>query len=881
MKQELFNKNVFSNILITLFGVVFFVSSEFNWLASNPRLIVSNVTIEFVAFLGSLFSVSLFFWMRTLVRSMLQRSSLPDSVKKSHQRYDAYAFAAFLLPLFGVFGIQFTPTAGTVMILIFLSAQCSIVYLLMDTRHKQEIFSSAGWLSFLFLISGFAALIYQIVWQRSLFTAFGVNIESITIIVSIFMFGLGLGALIGGVLSKRFPSVLPHLFVIFEVIIGTFGIVSLPLISAVSNAPLHNSLFMVSVATFGLLCIPTIFMGATLPVLVTYLHRRYKNIGKSVGTLYFINTVGSAIACFVTVDILFTFFGKLTSVIVAALCNFIVGVLVFRYTQMTKNGPETELQNTTARVVTEGGIGQRGSVLRFSLVLLLSSLTGYISLSQEILWFRALSYTTGGSPDVFAYVLGFFLFGIAFGALFAKKVCEREKDYTLLFIALMLVISSVVYYVSMPVIGQLLTYSRPLGMYASYLLVGIISSLTGGIFPVLCHFGIRSKTSVGFSLSWIYFANIIGSTAGPLLTGFVLMNFFPLQQNVLYLSLLTLASSGIVWCCSPISPLPKTAIIGGIILGIAGMFFINDGMYSEVLEKLHFKNQGRHYKYVVQNRSGIIAVESGPTDTIYGGGVYDGKFNTDPVLNSNIITRAYMIAALHPNPKDVLQIGLSSGSWARVIANHSDVEKLTVVEINPGYLNIVRKYPEIATVLDDPKVTIHVDDGRRWLNRNPDERFDIIVLPLSLHWRDGATNLLSEEFMRLCKKHLKKGGIVYCNTNLLEDIPFTASRLFKHVTRFSSFIAASDSPFLMTMEEKRQNLGKFQNAGKPVFHNHSVALRGVLGLLVASDLTDRADEFRERRGLWLITDDNMATEFKITSRWFNPNAAWGNLFKTF
>src|SRR5437588_9963369 len=87
-------------------------------------------------------------------------------------------------------------------------------------------------LTSLFLVSGFAALIYQIVWQRVLFTALGVNMESVTIIVSVFMFGLGVGSLVGGALSRRFPRRLPQLFLLCEVAIGAFGVISLPLMKA-------------------------------------------------------------------------------------------------------------------------------------------------------------------------------------------------------------------------------------------------------------------------------------------------------------------------------------------------------------------------------------------------------------------------------------------------------------------------------------------------------------------------------------------------------------------------------------------------------------------------------------------------------------------------
>ncbi len=147
-------------------------------------------------------------------------------------------------------------------------------------------------LASLFLISGFAALIYQNVWQRVLFTTFGVNIESVTVIVSVFMLGLGIGSLAGGVLSRCWPHALPELFLISEVAIGAFGLVSLPLIRATAGLTLHSSLWTLSLTTFALLVVPTTLMGATLPVLVSHLHQQWHNVGQAVARLYFLNTLG-------------------------------------------------------------------------------------------------------------------------------------------------------------------------------------------------------------------------------------------------------------------------------------------------------------------------------------------------------------------------------------------------------------------------------------------------------------------------------------------------------------------------------------------------------------------------------------------------------------
>lgn len=733
-----------------------------------------------------------------------------------------------------------------------------------DLKNREQNTLSLEWLSFLFLISGFAALIYQIVWQRSLFTAFGINIESVTIIVSIFMFGLGIGSLVGGILSKRFPSLLPHIFLLCEVLIGIFGIASLKLISVVADLVIHYSLFTISLSMFGLLCIPTIFMGATLPILVTYIHKYYENIGKSVGKLYFMNTAGSAIACFVTANIFFVLFGQKTTILIAVSLNFIVGLLVYRYIKEDLYNPGvaniSSFKCDTNRYRVERTDTKN---IKFFLILLLSGMVGYISLSQEIIWVKIISYASGGTPDVFAYILTFFLFGIAYGSLVAKKLCETDRFQPLPFIATMLFMSSVVYYFSMPMIGHLLTIWDK-SIVIAYLVVGINASLLGGIFPVISHFSIRSKTSVGYPLSWIYFANIVGSTAGPLLTGFVLLNYFSIEKNVFFISIATLIISGVVWMISGFLK-AKNIFFVGITIIIISITLFHEKVYHHILEKFHYKTaytRDKSYKYVVQNRAGIIAVEDSLTDVIYGDGVYDGQFNIDPVLNTNGITRAYMIAALHPKPKEILAIGLGSGSWAKVIASHADVKKLTLVEINPGYMEVIKNYPDTSIILNDPKVTIHIDDGRRWLNRNPDANFDVIVLNTSFHWRNHVTNILSEEFLRLCKRHLKPNGIIYYNTTGSLDAVYTAMHVFKYVVMHENFVAASDSPFSMTIKEKIENLLKFRNKGTPIFDLNDPKLNKILNRLAFYDLSDKIEQIKNKHGLSVITDDNMLTEFK-------------------
>ena len=142
---------------------------------------------------------------------------------------------------------------------------------------------SAKTVKAVFFMSGFAALIYQIAWQRMLFTAFGVDLESITIIIAVFMAGLGIGAYFGGRIADNFI----------------------------------------------LLLFPTFLMGSTLPLLTQYLNQHFDNIGNNIGWLYFTNTLGAAFAC---ISVGFFLFNHLTItqvIYLAAIVNCLVATIIF------------------------------------------------------------------------------------------------------------------------------------------------------------------------------------------------------------------------------------------------------------------------------------------------------------------------------------------------------------------------------------------------------------------------------------------------------------------------------------------------------------------------------------------------------------------------
>lgn len=783
----------------------------------------------------------------------------------NYLRLEPYSYAVFLLSAGFMFGIQpnFATTIALWSLLIFIQAVLFVFSL--DREKRTHLITSEKYIAVLFLISGFSALIYQVVWQRVLFTTFGVNSESVTVIVSVFMFGLGVGSLAGGYLQKKFPRHLLHLFLLLEISIGLFGLASLDLIHSIGHTHGSDSPISLLFRVYAILAIPTLLMGATLPILVAFLQGYFRNIGKTVGLLYAFNTIGSAIAAFFTVEMLFVFFGQQTTVLIAALCNFATAYLILNASAKLKS---VKLR-TFATAQENGALDNSPSArLPYAFIFVTLLATGYIALSQEILWFRLLGYMTANRPQVFGLLLTAFLIGIAWGSLKSKNICESGSDpYGYLLRALFY--AATTFYLAFPLIAQVSAYlGKESGTILAYFAIAAVACFTGGILPMLIHVGIEKKQGDStVPMTWLYCANIVGATSGPLLTGFILLDLYTLETNIAILSGVTLLLLLALLVVLPKQLLFKLKIAGAMGGLVAAAYLLHPYLFKEYLEKIQYASaHSKPFKHQLENRNGILTVEAKDSDNImYGNGIYDGRFNTNLANNTNGIDRAYMLAALHRKPRKVLEIGLSTGAWARVLADYAPLEKMTIVEINRGYPSITRYYPEISTVLDDPRINLFFDDGRRWLRNHPDEKFDFILMNASYHWRSNMTNLLSREFLELCKSHLAPGGVLYYNTTGSKDVVYTAAHVFQHVTLYANFVAASDMPFDMTVEEKKYNLRHFSDrTGSPLFERDQ-DFRRKLDQLTNYELKDISKEMLARKDLWLITDDNMAVEYKVTS----------------
>ncbi|HTN87968.1 MAG TPA: fused MFS/spermidine synthase [Sorangium sp.] len=186
----------------------------------------------------------------------------------------------------------------------------------------------ALWLRIVFFFSGATALVYQIVWQRALFALYGLDITSVTMVVTAFMLGLGAGSALGGAISRARPAAALPVFGAAEIGVGIFGYLSLGLFDSVARITGVIGHLTTGLVAFLLLLLPTTLMGASLPLLVGHAVSRSGNVGRSVGTLYFVNTLGASAGAYVSVRALLPALGLSGTVAASACLNVVLGVTV-------------------------------------------------------------------------------------------------------------------------------------------------------------------------------------------------------------------------------------------------------------------------------------------------------------------------------------------------------------------------------------------------------------------------------------------------------------------------------------------------------------------------------------------------------------------------
>ena len=279
---------------------------------------------------------------------------------------------------------------------------------------------------------------------------------------------------------------------------------------------------------------------------------------------------------------------------------------------------------------------------------------------------RPVSYATQGAPQVFGQILGVFLVGVAAGAWKAKQLCEAGLRDPIRRLADNFVLAGAVYFLALPLFGSAMVVSRGLGVPLAYILVGVVAYLMGLVLPLLARldggFEVERCTRGRGVLCVCRERPRSDRGAAP----HRLRAARPLQLRRVRAPRHGTHGRHRARPAAPftVHGSATSSHDRGTLAMAATALLLYRPLYLQLPERLldgPSYSASKAFSQVVQNRSGVLAVRHGARgEMLYGGGIYDGSFNVNVVSDGNDVKRAFLVGALHPRPRRVLEIGLAT-----------------------------------------------------------------------------------------------------------------------------------------------------------------------------------------------------------------------------
>ena len=669
--------------------------------------------------------------------------------------------------------------------------------------------SAARAYALLFFLSGATGLVYELLWVRVLYQSFGSTLQSVTTVVAAYMGGLGLGAWTFGRRADHDPRP-GALYGRLEVAIGAFGAVS-PLALALVHRlyiGLASGLQLSGAASvalrFGLaalvLLVPTTLMGGTLPVLTRAFTGTDRNeLQRSLGLLYGLNTLGAVVGTALAGLFLIEHVGIRASLWATAAVNIGLGAAALLLAKPLPIQPPA---------VPEGQPSTTAGLIR-SVALVLLAATAFASLLDEIAWTRVLVMIVGGSTYAFTLVLLVFLLGIGIGsrivargrlapaptaAYAALAQAVTAAGSSLLFVVFAALPRFIIAIFQMPTLdatGRLLAMGAVVGGVVLIPAIGM-----GMTFPLLTELIVPPPpgSSHGANVGRAYALNTLGSIAGAVLTGFVLVVILGTDVTlrvgvginvVAALALAWLAARGVPEGSPEHAALRLRVLTAG---GLATLAFVtavavprwstrlidlgpsiyargpmDAHMVSEFLE-----HRGSRQLMYAEGWNATVSVWEGITGrTLKVNGKADASDYGD--MDTQVMLGVAPVVA-HPDTRSAFVIGYGSGVTARVLSDVPGMSRVRVAEIEPAVLDAGRYFSHVNdNAPARPNVSIVVDDARSALQLDT-SRYDVIVSEPSNPWLAGVATLYTSEFFQVARSRLADGG-VFCQWVQLYQLP--------------------------------------------------------------------------------------------------------------
>lgn len=669
--------------------------------------------------------------------------------------------------------------------------------------------TSRRWLPVLLLLfvgSGGAALIYEIVWFQLLQLVIGSSAVSLGVLLGTFMGGMCVGSLLlpRMISTRRHPL---RAYALLEIGIGVVGLLvlySMPWIGHVyvqSVGHGMSGILLRGVVAGICLLPPTILMGATLPAIARWVEATPQGVSW-MGFFYGGNIAGAVFGCLLAGFYLLRVHDMAIATYVAVAINFVVAGLAL--------GLASRLPN---RAVVDSGRARRDPPAANEwLVYLVIALSGMTALAAEVIWTRLLSLMLGATVYTFSVILAVFLFGLGVGSsagsYLARNVARPRVALGLCQLLLAVAIAWAGYALtqSLPYwpINPLLTvrpwYLFQLDVLRCGFAIFPAACLWGASFPLALAAVAERGKDPGRMVGSVYAANTVGAIIGAILASLFLVRALGTQNAQQILVEIAVFSSLLMligWMGS-LRPVAGAAMLLGIALMAALLalsvkpvpsLLVAYGRYlptrSLHLDSGQIKDRNSEVVYAGEGMNASVAVTRLP-----GGGRsfhVSGRIEASTLPEDMRLQRmlGHIPALLHPNPRSVLVVGCGAGVTAGSFLTHPTVERIVVCEIEPLIPRVVAQHfaaenydlmkgieSENPRTVNGKQVLVVYDDARHFV-LTTGEKFDIITSDPIHPWIKGSATLYSKEYFELVKRHLNDGGLVTQWVPLYESNPAT------------------------------------------------------------------------------------------------------------
>ncbi len=633
--------------------------------------------------------------------------------------------------------------------------------------------------------SGFAGLIYEIIWLRVLGVFFGVSSFAIATVVGVFLLGLGIGAFLFGRISEKNVDVV-KLYAFLELAISAFSLfaffaLGMDFFGFVHNyAYNHFSFYAFSTVRFAIafiiLIIPCALMGGTIPVLARHLLKSSQSLGRDFSALYYANSFGAVLGIVAVGFFLVRIFGVFESFAVALSINILIFLAItilnlaayskkkgFYKSAKNREANKTNKMQTFLPKNLPKIPGKKRSIIPFILML-----TGFLTAGFELLWARLVSIFGTATNYSFTAILGGFIAGIALGSFVFRKKSDEGKGLNLLLVLFTgsAAFGSAVlaFFSTRNWLLDILQNSIVLELSVGFIISAGISLFFGASFPLLVRLYSKNAEKAGQKTGNALLYNSIGAVLGSIITGFVAVPFFGIKFSGIGLVIISVLVAGISFlsiiaqaknCLFSLKD--KKVILSSMLFILFIVFFVavllNPGHFFKALnsnQKIVFYEEGISATVTVsedKNRpetGKILYIDSRPVAGTSLAAIIDAKM------------LAHIPLAVAKSHDEVLTVGYGTGVTSHSMLLHGS--EVYAVEIEEKVLYANKEFSDINhEAIENRSFHIIVDDARNYL-QSTDKKFDVIVTDVTGLKYKSNPYLYTTDYFSVIKNTLKKNG---------------------------------------------------------------------------------------------------------------------------